>query len=179
MNPTYIVSLILMLRIWKGDAAESHEHRVERLLPTAQAIAKHARTPEELAALLTIAEAESHFASYVLEGHCDAGPKGSRCDPDSHGVPRATGPWQVWIRYCRGVEVYSEGSAERIEASAACAMGRLRFGMTLCPRDGWEGTFSAYKASRCNWEGAAPRVQRMRQILGMIRGGKAPKEKKP
>lgn len=39
---------------------------------------------------------ETHFAEYVHAGRCTEGPKDARCDSDSHGVPRAHGPWQQW-----------------------------------------------------------------------------------
>lgn len=170
MKGLYIAAVVLRLHFWQGDSGETKEHRAERIIPTVTALKKVVRTNEELAAMLTIAEHESHFASYVLEGRCLDGPKGAQCDPDENGIPRASGPWQVWVRYCKPAQGLVDGTPERIEATARCAISRLRQGLLACPKEGWQGAISFYKASRCNWEGAIPRAQRMREILVIMKG---------
>lgn len=170
MTYQFVLRIMLMLRIWHGDAGESQEHRIERLEGTAKAIAHYAHTYEELAFMLTQAEAESHLASYVLEGRCLDGPKEARCDPDKKtGIPRASGPWQVWLKYCKGALSFPEGSNERIDATASCIAGKMRFGLKMC--GSWAGAFASLKGPYCGWSEGQVREQRMRQILVKIQGG--------
>lgn len=125
----------------------------ELIRPVAEVIDRVARTREERAALIADGWFESRFARYVIEGRCQDGPKGARCDPDKNGVPRARGVWQVW-HYCKG---------QGTEAEARCVLSQMRLGLSRC--GSWEGAFSALHGPGCGWSGARERVQLMRKLL--------------
>lgn len=147
------LSLMLFLPAFSGDAGDTQTARRELYRPVAEAIDRATSNPLERAALVADGYFESRFARYVLERRCSDGPRGMRCDPDKHGVPRARGPWQVW-HYC-----HRDGLA----GEAECVLDQMRLGRVRCAS--WEGAFSALKGGSCSWPGAVPRVQLLRRLI--------------
>lgn len=118
----------------------------------------------ERAMLVALGWHESRLAAYVLEGRCQDGPKGARCD-----AGRARGPWQVH-RWCRAAWAAPDGSAEALRAGAVCALKALRHHGARCAgeaRTVLDGAFSGYATGHaCAWRGSAARVQTTRRLLG-------------
>jgi hypothetical protein len=120
-----------------------------RCLPVAVAIAQAARSREEAALLVAQGWHESRWAAYVLEGRCQDGPPGARCDEG-----RARGPWQVW-HYCRATTTAGE---------ARCVLATARLAVARC--GSWDGAFAALAGKGgCAWSGAPRRVETMRAVL--------------
>jgi hypothetical protein len=155
MSPEIILKAMLSLPVYDGDRSDSVESRVELYQPIAEAISNVAKTPEETAALLSMAENETHFARYVLEDRCSDGPRGQRCD---HG--HARGPWQVHS-WCRG----------GLEQQAHCALQLLNSGYSRCG-EGWYGAFTGTRGTKsCSWPPAFKRVHTMRIVLEEFQHG--------
>ena len=153
MNAEVILLALLALPQYAADRDDSPEARCELYRPVAVAIAETARTPEQAAALITQAWHETRLARYVLEGRCQDGPRGARCDPDKHGVPRARGPWQLWRAACK---------ADDLRGQAKCVLGTMQLGLARCAS--WAGAFYALRGHWACGEDAA-REQTMRGVL--------------
>lgn len=97
MSPDAVLAVLLSLPQYTGDrfADPTLEDRARLLRPVAVAIAEVARNRTEAAALIALAKHETNLARYVLDGYCEQGPVGARCDGG-----RARGAWQVhsWCR---------------------------------------------------------------------------------
>lgn len=157
MNPEHILAVLLTFPQYAGDIyTDGHADRAKLLRPVALAIAAEAKTSTEAAALIALGYHETAFARYVLDGHCEQGPIGARCDGG-----RARGPWQVWS-WCRGAWAHPAGPAgarASLRAEARCAVGLLRAARTRCAAEGWPGVFAGYRRlASCRWSGATRRV---------------------
>lgn len=120
------------------------------------AIVRASETQEDVAALLTIGQVESHWADYVQAGchYPDGIPAGAgHCD---EGTSRS--PWQMKVTACRLGWALPRGSTEALMAFAVCARKRFRGALRLChgrhPGGPIAGAFAGYrKSTDCRWEG--------------------------
>lgn len=150
MTPAFaILAVLSALPVHTTDVNEPPTAREPRLLIEAQAIAQACGNDVKCAAaLLTIADAETHSAGFVGRGECSKGPVGARCDEG-----RAASYWQVWTSAapaCRDAHNTELPLAEQHNAAAQCALARWRTGVKVCSRQfGVAGAFEFYKRSRC------------------------------
>lgn len=171
MDPSYVaVATAAMLRLApshvdRNEPLEARQVRTERV---ARAAVAAARNRLELALLLAYGARESHYASLVVEGHCDRMPAGERCDRGS-----ARGPWSIHP-WCRAAYAFPAGSDESLAREALCALGQARSGMVRCRAHAatpLHGAFAALAAAPCSWSGADRRVRltyRMDALLATI-----------
>lgn len=168
MTPAVVLAALLALPPWQGDRELSREARAAMLAPVARAVSVAARGPHEAAALVSQGWHESRFASYVLDGRCEDGPPGARCEPDREGAARARGPWQVWD-YCTEAWAAPASSQRSLEGGARCVARWMRGARARCPRSGWVGAFSSMRGgARCVAPWARTRVATMRVALAAI-----------
>ena len=169
-----IVAAMLSLPQYHGDRfADTAEQRAALYRPVAEAISAVSHSRAEAAALIALGYHETAFARYVLDGHCEQGPVGARCDGG-----RARGAWQVWA-WCRPLWAGPENAPGRHLAGARCAAGLLRSSRAACARvcrqtgsgcAAHKAMFSGYAGRGCEWPRAAVRVQTMSRIEGVLRG---------
>lgn len=182
-TPTVKALLLLLIAMprWHGDRDDTEEQRRAILAPVAAA--QHAAckdAPKLLAgsrcyaALTAVAQHETHLARYILEGRCEDGPRGQRCDwDDSTKQPRARGAYQIWQSVCPEAWRHPAGSAESTRLEARCAVRRLTGAYYRCrgrhPGGDWAGMFAGYRSIDCTWrgrpkDGALARVRTMQLI---------------
>lgn len=155
-----ILAVMLSQPTWHGDMAETPEQRADLLRPVAMAIELATEDQTEQAALISLGWHESRFARYVIEGRCQDGPPGARCDNG-----RARSPWQLWRRSCPYAWALAEDDPRALERSAACAVRLLRGARWRC-RDGWRGAFAGYaRGASCTWAPASGRAETMGLVL--------------
>jgi hypothetical protein len=163
-----MIELILATLLWMPpyyyEEKQSLEARRERLRSVAAEIARETSNLDEIAAVLTLGEAETHFAIYVGEGRCSEGR--FKCDPDFRGRPQARTYWQLWVSTCPMAWRALEGSPEELRAAVKCALDRWRFGLGRCKS--LVGAFSAYRAGDCAWKGAPERAKRYGEVLAQL-----------
>jgi len=133
---------------------ETPEQRAGRLRSPARAAVQATSDPLIRAAVLVQGKHESRYARYVGEGRCSEGPRGSRCDPDRAGKPRAATYWQVWRAACPAAHAVPPGT-ERDRAAARCTAALLRYFVREC--GSLEGAFHALK-SGCPHRSKSPAV---------------------
>ena len=156
--------LISMAPFWQEPVTETTVERVARLAIVAHAIDDAHLTREQVAALLTLGEFESHFALYIGAGRCLTGPY--KCDV-YRGVNRARTYWQLWRQTCPVAWSSVEGSAPELRASVVCASDKWSLGFERC-KNGALGAFSGYAGDSCNWKPAEKRVLRYNEILAKL-----------
>lgn len=166
-----ILAVMLSQPTWHGDMAETPEQRADLLRPVAMAIELATEDQTEQAALISLGWHESRFARYVIEGRCQDGPPGARCDNG-----RARSPWQLWRRSCPSAWELAEDDPRAMERSAACAARLLRGARGRCrgmhPAGDLAGMFSGYaRGGRCTWGPAAGRAQSMGAVLMRLEQG--------
>lgn len=152
-----IVAVILQIlpasQVDRDEDPTIREARVERVVRAATGAAK---TRYALSLLLADADAETHMASHVVNGHCDQMPAGQRCDSG-----RARGVWQVHP-WCIAAYAHPAGSDESMAEEARCAMRQMWHGMHRCRERAatpFHGAFAALAARPCSWSGAERRVR--------------------
>lgn len=150
---------------WYEDASETPEQRADLLRPVAMAITLATEDPTEQAALVALGWHESRWARYVVEGRCQDGPRGARCDNG-----RARSPWQVWAVACPSAHRLPESHPVVVERAAACAVRLLRGGRSRCrglhPAGDWAGAFVAYGGgASCTRRSGADRAATMRSVM--------------
>ena len=171
-----VLAAMLSLPQYAGDrhADPTVEDRARLYRPTAEAISEVATNRTEAAALIALGYHETGFARYVLDGHCEQGPVGARCDGG-----RARGPWQVWA-WCKAGWAAPDGSREAIREQARCAVRLLRSSSASCARvcrstgAGCRpllAAFSGYAGRGCEWPRAAARVRTAGLVEGRLRAG--------
>lgn len=138
------------------DRDEDPAAQTQRLDLTADAIAQASRHDFDAAALLTIAEYETHFAGYVSQGcHYPEGiPRGApHCD---QGAARTY--WQLHERACPAGWSCPRGSSEALVEFALCARIRFTRYLESChgrhPGGRLAGGFAAYPKGDCTREGS-------------------------
>lgn len=117
-------------------------------------------------ALVAIGNAESAFARYVLEGRCQDGPAGARCDWDyRRRRNNARGPWQVHD-WCRQSWDYPEASREALLGEARCADLMVRRAWARCRTQ--VGIYAGYATAgkACVWKHA----ERRRSVGAFVQG---------
>lgn len=141
---------------------ENESLREARLKALARVIAKVGKNDQGAAALITLGNAESRFATYVAEG-CLVIPKGAaHCDKG-----KARSYWQVHS-WCAEGWATAPGSTESLEPFAKCALKHYQWAKARCKarsQDPELGGFSAYKQGRCDWPGAVPRLAEYKRTL--------------
>ncbi len=159
-----------------GDRDEPRHLRVERLAPVAYWTTHYATNSQQIAAVLTIFEHESHGARYVAEGRCLDGPKGQQCDPGKDGKPRARTYWQLHRGTCPVVWRTRPGSHIEIRYAVKCAITTWTIAKRRCsgrhPHSVIAGAYSGYRSADCAWPGGARRAathDRMFRLVGQIR----------
>lgn len=121
---------------------------------------------ELTAALLAVAQRESHFASLVQQARCSEMPEGQRCD---HG--RARGLWQCWASACPQMWQTEPGSNAELRTGAWEAAKLLAGFYNYCrtlngTADAWELAYAAYAGNGCRpWPGAKARRSAMQKFL--------------
>jgi hypothetical protein len=155
---TAAMVLIVMLQMPAGfgDAEATTEERAEFMRPVAVAIAEVANethNPVRSAAILVaLGKNETRFARYVLEGRCEDGPPGERCDWSKKlGQPRARGPFQVHD-WCKAAWSQPENSGEGLAAGARCALSLVNHALHLCRAHApiWPAAFAVYRGQPCS-----------------------------
>ena len=169
MTPELVLSAFLSLPSYVGDRGDSVAAREKLLRPYAEAVADVSRENRwKAAALIALMWHESRLARYVLEGRCQDGPRGARCDPGRDGVARARGATQVWA-WCTEAWAHPAGSLGSIRGEVACASRRLSGGLRACrgrhPAGDTAGALSYYKAGACRWQPAARRARTVDEML--------------
>jgi len=156
-----VLTVMLALPQWHGDAGETTEERALLLAPIASVIATESAGNLPLAAAM-IANAHHESASFaraVLEGRCHEMPAGLRCD---HG--RARGAWQVWRVFCPAAYAHPAGSVESLRAEGACVARGLRGGRLRC--GSWEGAFASLGGgARCSSPTGARKAKAQRSAF--------------
>lgn len=148
-----VLALLVSMPQYRADihADPTIEDRRRLLRPVALAISAVAKNRTEAAALVALAQHETHLARYVLDGYCEQGPVGARCDGG-----RARGAWQVHS-WCRPLWDVSATDPGRHLAGARCAIGLLRRGRAKC--GSLAGAFGAYAGVGCRWRGGPARAR--------------------
>lgn len=148
VSPEQILAVLLALTPHVTDAGDTADERALLLAPVASAISTAARDTSDAAALIAHGAVESRYARYVIEGRCQDGPRGARCDPDRQGRARARGPWQVWAVACPDAWELPVGH-ESLHREAACTLRLLRGGRMRC--QSWVGAFASLGGgARCS-----------------------------
>ncbi len=156
------------LPIFFLDRSVPADVRAPMLDREAVVISTVARNDVEAAFLVAQLDAESHTSLDVFRGNCSALPRGMRCDPDRHGVPRASGPWQAWLQFCPKAQPFAIDSVEGLTEQARCVLRQARGGLQRCRS--WEGAFAAtLGTASCTGASGADRARVMRRALERIR----------
>jgi len=163
-----VLAAMLAQPVWYEDAAETPEQRADLLRPVAMAIALATEDRTEQAAMVALGWHESRWARYVVEGRCQDGPRGARCDNG-----RARSPWQVWAVACPSAHAVPADHPVVNERAASCAVRLLRGGRNRCrglnPAGDWAGAFSSYgRGASCQWAPAAERVATMQTVWARL-----------
>lgn len=167
-----VLAAMLGQPVWYEDAAETPEARADLLRPVAMAVTLATEDPTEQAALVSLGWHESRWARFVIEGRCEDGPSGARCDSG-----RARSPWQVHsYGLCREAWRYTEDDPRTLELAAQCSVRLLRGAKSRCagrhPAGDWAGAFSQYgTGARCTRAKSAERVATMQTVMPMLFGG--------
>lgn len=158
-----VLSVLLTLPQYYGDrfADPTLEDRARLLRPVAEAIAAVAKNRTEAAALIALAQHETALARYVLDGYCEQGPVGARCDGG-----RARGAWQNHA-WCRELWAGPANAPGRHLAGARCAVALLRKGRAQC--GSLAGAFGVYAGAGCGWRGGPARVRTVNLMEGRLR----------
>ena len=161
-----ILTVLMALAPHHTDKALSDAERRAMLEPVAEAISDASRQEIDTAgALIALGQHETHYARYILENRCKDGPKGSQCDLDKDGNPRAAGPWQLWATACE--------DRTTLASQAQCAARRLRGERERCkgrhPAGLWAGAFAGYRSIVCDWAPAADRARTMQGVVAKLR----------
>jgi len=158
-----ILYVLMGLTPWNGDVNDTEAERRALLQPIAADIAFAATEKSDglgavlkASAVLAVGDHESHWARYVIEGRCDEGPVGARCD---EGLAR--GPFQQHASACPRAYRHPEASRESLREEARCAVRLLTGALRRCrgrhPAGNWAGAFSGYRSASCAWKPAARR----------------------
>lgn len=142
-----ILKVLLQQPIWHEDVRDE-----KLLMPVAEAISEVSSSVDEAAALISDAVKESHLARYVIEGRCQDGPPGQRCDNG-----RARGPWQVH-NWCK---------KEGLRGEAQCTLNILRMGLSQCHHQ-WAGAFSALGVKGCNDRQGEEKLRGMKNAVNQL-----------
>ena len=180
MTPFQLAIWMLLLGLPRHvtDLDEPYESRAGRLAVTAVAIADVTDGDIARAArVVALGDVESHFARYVMNGRCQDGPKGSRCDPNHRGEAQSIGPWQQRRRACPAAWAAPMGSVEQLRAQAKCADRLLRGAMRYCGKRAPSpeaASFAGYRSWDCAWRGGPKRAEvslryraRLSRLLGV------------
>lgn len=167
MNPYDVLAVMLALPTFYGDRGETFDQRYKLLEPLAFEIVSAAGGSRWRASLLvTTAYAETRLARFVIEGRCEEGPVGMRCDY-SHKLKRSLsrGVFQLKEESCRAAYQYPAGSRESLREEARCAIRQLGAAKKRCagvhPAGDLAGMFSGYGGNSCIWPAAAERAKRV------------------
>jgi len=171
-----ILSVLLAFAPHVTDRDEPAEVRRARMRVVALVVAETAKgDPVRAARLIAQGHHESRFARYVGEGRCEDGPKGARCDPDKHGVPRARSYWQTWRVSCAGAWDAPAGSLAELRAAASCTDRLMRAGARRCSLNGFSVDHGAFAGARggaaCTGPWAERRSRTYRAALAKLGGG--------
>jgi len=166
-----VLAAMVVMPTWYQDVEETPEQRADLLRPVALAIAQATDDRVEQAALVSLGWHESRWARYVLEGRCQDGPSGARCDNG-----RAVSPWQVWAVACPSAHAVPADHPVVNERAAACAVRLLRGGRSRCrglhPAGDWAGAFVAYGGgASCQKQSGAERARTMQTVLPRLFAG--------
>lgn len=158
-----IVNVMMAQPAWSGDAWMGESARRQLYEPVAQAIADASTDSADIAVLITLGWHEgAQFARYVIEGRCNDGPPGARCDD---GMART--PWQVW-HWCKAAWDAPDGSRASLAAGAKCALQMLSWGRSACEakgvQAGWLSAFAGYRSRACDVLDAPKRLITMRKV---------------
>jgi hypothetical protein len=168
VSPGIVLATLMHLRLWVGDASEDPADQARRLQDASVAISAASSSRELAAALLTLGEAETHFAAYVGNDRCHEKPAGMRCDRG-----KARSYWQLHSLACTDLSEVAAGDHETATLVAAqCAARLLRWGKYTC--GSWAGAFNLYAGNACGKGPGKAREQRMRQVLNMLDHGGQP-----
>lgn len=156
LTQAMIMAVMLTMLPGIGDEGATEEERRAFLEPVATAIhqvALETANPIRTAAiLLAIGKNETRFARYVIEGRCQDGPPGMRCDwSRRHNRPVARGPFQVHP-WCTAAWSSPETSSESLTAGARCAITLVNRALRRClksPYEAWAGAFAVYRGQTC------------------------------
>jgi hypothetical protein len=151
-----IMGVMLAMPPGIGDERDAEDERRAFLEPVAIAIhqvANESPNPIRTAAiLLALGRNETRFARYVVEGRCQDGPPGMRCDwSKRHNRPVARGPFQVHP-WCTEAWALPETSLESLAAGARCAVSLVQRALKRCLRgkhEAWAGAFAVYRGQSC------------------------------
>lgn len=159
-----VLTTLLHLPHFGLDKGDTLAERTALLTPVAEAIEDASRGDEEMAAaLVSLGFHETGFARYVIEGRCEDGPPGARCDADTRGRARAIGPFQVW-GWCSAAWDAPAGSRESLLGGAKCAVRMLASGSSRCGKllaNQWTAAFAGYRSAKCQPLDSADRVKTM------------------
>lgn len=156
LTQAMILAVMLAMQPGFGDERATDEERRAFLEPVAAVIlqvASEAPNPIRTASvLLALGKNETRFASYVLEGRCQDGPPGERCDWSRRtNRPVARGPFQVHP-WCKGAWSVPETSIESLVGGARCAVSLVNRALERCLKTrhaAWEGAFAVYRGQTC------------------------------
>jgi hypothetical protein len=157
-----ILHIMLGLAPWYGDRHDTPLQRHVLLAPIAAEVAlavtekSDGLSPElKAAVVLSVGYHESKWARYIIEGRCEEGPPGARCDNGS-----ARGPFQQHLEACPLAYKYPEASRESLHEEARCAVQLMTSAFRRC--GGWRKAFGSYCSGSCaNLELVTSRVQTM------------------
>src|SRR5690606_3297665 len=147
-----IMTVMLAMPPGIGDEHATEEERRTFLEPVAAAIhqvATESPAPIRTASiLLALGRNETRFARYVIEGRCQDGPPGMRCDWSRRlNRPVARGPFQVHP-WCKAAWAPPETSLESLVAGARCAVSYVNRALRRCLKskyEAWPGAFAVYR----------------------------------
>lgn len=163
MSVEAVLSAMLSLPEYSGDKGQSPEARRQLYTPVAAVIREVSRSRSEEALLVALAEHESGFARFVIEGRCSEGPPGQRCDGG-----KARGVFQLHQAACPAAWKHPEGSPESMALEAGCAIRLLRWGGAQCKDHALtpiHGALGVYAGRGCDWRGSEKRVVTMTKLL--------------
>lgn len=152
-----VLSVMMNGPIMTMDTKDSAEERLALMKPLAAAIVEaaqgEANPMQAMAILVAVGQHESIFARYVLEGRCQDGPPGMRCDYDVKSKKSLSrGPFQV-RKWCKGAWEAKDGSYESYVEGAKCAIHYVQKGFDRCIKSkyrAWPGAFSFYRGQPCS-----------------------------
>lgn len=163
MSVEAVLAAMLTLPEYTGDKGQTPESRRQLYAPVATMIHDVSHSRSEEALLVALAEHESGFARFVVEGRCSEGPPGQRCDGGN-----ARGVFQLHAAACPSAWQHPEGSPESMALEAACAIRLLRWGGSQCQAHALtpiHGALGVYAGRGCEWAGAEKRVVTMTRLL--------------
>jgi len=160
-----VLQVLLSFPPYYADRFDTLEQRTELFTPSAVAIARAANgNRTRAAALVAVWKHESgNGARYVLEGRCQDGPRGARCDWDYKlKRPKSITAFQVQS-WCTEAWDAPHNSQEQLNAAARCVIRQWEGGRKRCGKlvGDWAGGFAGLTGGACIWPGSAPRVKTM------------------